>query len=112
MAADARAAVLARVVMGLREDAEALERGVAAQRRPQRFSGARLRWAMAASLGAMAVLFGALQLNPSASSDTDAVGTTRAEQILTSSFESTGADSPATADSELSTAVFSAGFDS
>ncbi|MBD8524986.1 hypothetical protein [Pseudomarimonas arenosa] len=113
VAADARAAVLARVVLALREDAEALERGVAQLRRPKLLK-TQFRWAMAASLGALAVLFGALQFNPSAPPmhGDEAVNVTQAEKILTGSFESTGGDTPATADAAPNKSVFSAGFDS
>lgn len=112
VAADARAAVLARMVLSLREDAEGLERAVAAQRRPKLMQGARLRWAMAASLAAVALLLGALQLNPNAQAPEGAADITRADRILTGSFESTAGDTPATAGAAPSTSVFSAGFDS
>ena len=113
VAADARAAVLARVVLSLREDAETLERAVAASRRPRRPQAVRFGWAMAASVAAVAVLIGALQLKSTAPSEDVAGQTvTRADQILMGSFESTAADRPAKDSAANRAEVFSAGFDS
>jgi hypothetical protein len=114
IAASSEQAELLRIALALAPDAQALSRDVAALRAPARRAPARRRWlALAASVGAAAVLFAGLRGEAPRAPDAAEVVITQApptDRITSASFE-TAAQTVDGADASQAP-LFSGGFDS